>query len=128
MPEPAPGLDQISTRWPLIKDPVQFVLRYAPAIQKYLEALLRDSDDAGEVTQEFLLKGLLRGFVRTPQLRGRFRGYLKTAVRNAAFDHLQRRRPDRAGGLDPAYLPAPVEEDPAESEWADARRRCVLDR
>ena len=40
------NLEEISTRWPLIRDPVQFVMRYAPAIQKYLEALLKNTHDA----------------------------------------------------------------------------------
>src|SRR4051812_10671065 len=89
----APGLDQISTHSPMIEDPGQFVLRYAPAIRSYLRALLKDSDGAEEVSQDFLVRGLLRGFVRTTELRGRFRHYLKAAVRNAAMNHLQRRRP-----------------------------------
>ena len=67
-PGPTPGLDQISTRWPAIKDPVQFVLRYAPAIQKYLAALLRDAHDAEDVAQDFLLRGILKGFVATSAL------------------------------------------------------------
>jgi RNA polymerase sigma-70 factor (ECF subfamily) len=127
--EAAPGLEEISTHWTLIRDPVQFVLRYAPAIQHYLGALLRNSHDAEEVAQEFLLRGIRRGFVRTPQLRGRFRHYLKVAVRNAALSHLQRQKPDSPGGADPAQLPDPHdEESPAEQEWLTEWRRCVIDR
>jgi hypothetical protein len=125
---PAPGLEEISTRWPLIKDPTQFVLRYAPAIQKYLEALLRNDHDAEEVTQDFLLKGLLRGFVRTPELRGRFRDYLKAAVRNTALNHLERHRRAPGAAL-PAGGPAAREgPGPADQEWAEQWRRCILDR
>ena len=32
---PRDGIDQISTHWPLIRDPVQFVFHYAPAIRGY---------------------------------------------------------------------------------------------
>src|SRR5262249_47462657 len=125
----APALDEISTRWPLIHDPVQFVLRYAPAIRKYLEALLQNSHDAEEVAQDFLLKGILRGFVLTTQLRGRFRYYLKTAVRNAALTHLQRQKPDNAGGVDPAHLADPRDEPTqAEADWLAEWRRCVIAR
>jgi RNA polymerase sigma factor (sigma-70 family) len=127
--EPAPGLDEISTRWPLIKDPVQFVMRYAPAIRKYLDVLLHNTHDAEDVAQEFLLKGILHGFIRTEALRGRFRAYLKTAVRNAALTHLQRRRP---GPLDPvnlAQLADPHDADAeAETAWTAEWQRCVIDR
>jgi RNA polymerase sigma-70 factor (ECF subfamily) len=125
----AAGLEEISTRWRLITDPVQFVMRYAPAIQKYLEALLKNSHDAEEIAQEFLLKGLLRGFVRTTELRGRFRYYLKAAVRNAALAHLQRRRPERFPVSDPANFPDPHDlHSQAEQDWAEEWRRCVIDR
>jgi RNA polymerase sigma-70 factor (ECF subfamily) len=124
-----PGLDQISTRWPQIKDPVQFVMRYAPAIQKYLEALLKNSHDAEELTQDFLLRGILHGFVRTSQLRGRFRDYLKTAVRNAALTYLQRRRRTRPGGARPEHLSDPAAPPSrADEDWLAEWRQCVLDR
>src|SRR5437868_3489921 len=103
----APGLEEISTHWPLIRDPVQFMMRYAPAIRKYLEALLHNTHDAEDVTQDFLIRGLLLGFVRTENLRGRFRHYLKRAVRNAALNHLQRKPACQAGGAVPAALPDP---------------------
>jgi len=127
---PKPALDLISTRWPILADPNQFVQRYEPAIRKYLEALLKDPHDAEEVAQDFLLRGLQRGFVRTPDLRGRFRDYLKTAVRNAALMHLRRRKPGQVGCCDPARLACPdadVQEE-AEQQWLARWRRCVLDR
>jgi RNA polymerase sigma-70 factor (ECF subfamily) len=126
---PKSALDQISTRWAQISDPVQFVLRYAPAIQKYLEALIRDPHDAEEVAQEFLLTGLQRGFLRTDDLRGRFRDYLKTGVRNAARMHFRRQKSVRPGGPDPAHLPEPDDAGArAEAEWVAGWRCCVLDR
>jgi hypothetical protein len=126
---PKSALDQISTRWSLISDPVQFVLRYAPAIRKYLEALIKDPHDAEEVAQDFFLTGLQRGFLRTDDLRGRFRAYLKTAVRNAALMHFRRRKSARNGGPDPAQLPDRGEARArAEAEWVAGWRRCVLDR
>ena len=117
------GLEEISAL-AANGDPMQFVLRYAPAIRKYLESLLKNSHDAEEVAQEFLLKGILRGFVLTTQLRGKFRYYLKTAVRNAALTHLPRRRPDSAGGVDPGQFADAQDEQPWLAEW----RGCVIDR
>jgi DNA-directed RNA polymerase specialized sigma24 family protein len=121
------NLDEISTRWPMIQDPVQFVLRYAPAIQRYLGALLKAPHDAEEVAQEFLLRGLQRGFVRTTELRGRFRDYLKVSVRNAALTHLGRERP-RGAGPAPEQLPAPDVQSEADREWLEQWRACLLDR
>src|SRR4051794_16120769 len=123
-----PGLDQISTRWPSLEDPVQFVMRYARAIRKYLHALLKDEDAAEEVAQDFVLRGLLHGFVRSAPLRGRFRHYLKRAVRNAALNHLQRGRKLRQGGPDPDRLAAEDEGDRSEDlAWVAEWRRCALD-
>lgn len=120
-------LDQISTCWPLIADPVQFTLRYAPAIERYLQTLLRDGHDAEEVLQEFLLRGLEQGFFRGAELRGRFRDYLKRAVRNAAVDHLRRRRVPIEGRVDLTEVPMPGSEQ-ADREWVVEWRECVLAR
>ncbi len=93
---------------------------------KYLEALLRDAHDAEDVAQDFLLRGILKGFLATTELRGRFRDYLKAAVRNAALMHLRRRR--LAPGPDPAHLAAADPPPQADQEWVADWRRCVLDR
>ena len=103
MNEPS-NLDLISTRWSQITDPDQFVLRYASAIQAYLRALL-PADSAEDAAQDFLAAGLTRGFLRTPELRGRFREYLKTAVRNTALTRLRRSSPRASGPPSPGRPP-----------------------
>lgn len=127
MPDPqaAPGLDQISTRWSFIHDPEQFVERYAPAIRRYLEALIRNPDDAEEVAQEFFLKALRHGFAAANPDRGRFRDYLKIAVRNAAMSHLRRRPVPRAGAFDVTQLSV---SDDAERAWLSDWKQCTLER
>ncbi len=129
---PDPGLqailDQISTRWPALSDPTQFVMRYATAIQHYLHALIKNPHDVEEVLQDFLLRGLLHGFVRTGQLRGRFRDYLKAAVRNAALDHLRKRTLPREPLLDLDKLSLGEDSGPTQQTWVAEWRRCVLDR
>jgi DNA-directed RNA polymerase specialized sigma24 family protein len=125
MPRGQPGLEQISTHWPQINDPVLFAMRYAEAIRKYLEALLKNPHDAEEVTQEFLLRGILKGFLRTTHLRGRFRDYIKVAARNAGLNQLKRKQPTLYP--DPDQLPAQIGQE-AEEEWVADWRRCVLDR
>jgi hypothetical protein len=127
-PDAAPQncLDQISTRWPIISDPMQFTLCYAPAIRRYLEELIPNLHDAEDVLQDFLLRGLVRGFVRTEPVHGRFRHYLKVAVRNAALDHLRRRRLPAQGGYDLTEVPA--EESAPDRIWLSEWQQCVLAR
>src|SRR5258708_33617057 len=85
------GIDQISPRWPLIQDPVKFVMRYGPAIRGYLGVFLKNPHDVEDVCQAFLLRVIERGVVEEHRLHGRFRNYLIAAVRNAALAHLRRR-------------------------------------
>lgn len=85
-------LDQITTDWSHIADPARFVLRYAPAIRAYLLSFFRGGGDSDDVTQDFLARVLVHGFAEQQVTRGRFRDYLRAAVRNAAFDHLRKKR------------------------------------
>jgi RNA polymerase sigma-70 factor (ECF subfamily) len=126
-PPPRRILEQISTHWPLIRDPAQFVLRYAPAIEAYLGALVRDPHAVEEITQDFLLRVVERGLIPEENLRGRFRNYLKAAVRNAALTHF-RRRPTLLLDEDALRsLPADAP-DPTDDDWLREWRRCLLDR
>ena len=124
-----PGLDlaEISTRWTSIQDPHRFVLRYSPAIVAYLNALLRHPDDAHDVAQEFFIKFVERGLPRAEQSRGRFRDYLKVAVRNAALSHLRKKRPQQS---DPELLAAVAagHETTADREMCRAWKACALDK
>jgi hypothetical protein len=98
-------------------------------MQRYLCALLRNPDDAEEVLQDFLLRVVRHGFVRARQERGRFRDYLKVAIRNAALNHLRRRRPSVPAGDGIAWVPTLDDaETVAEREWVAQWRRCLLDR
>jgi RNA polymerase sigma-70 factor (ECF subfamily) len=126
-PELLAVLDQISTRWPALSDPTQFVMRYASAIQRYLSAIIKNPHDVEEVLQDFLLRGLQHGFVRGETLHGRFRDYLKAAVRNAALDHLRRRILPQVQGFDLDEIPL-EDAPPAHHAWVAEWRRCVLDR
>jgi hypothetical protein len=120
-------LEQISTHWPLIRDPGRFVLRYAPAIEAYLGALVRDPHAVEEITQDFLLRVVERGLIPEDNLRGRFRNYLKAAIRNAALTHFRRRRPPSLDEETLRSLPA-EDADPGDEEWLREWRRCLLDR
>ena len=88
-------LNQITTRWSIVNDPAKVVVRYAPAIRSYLEAILRNANDADEVAQEFALHVLNHKFDKASPERGRFRDYVKVSARNAALIYL--RKKTRAG-------------------------------
>lgn len=126
------NLSQISTRWPLISDPVQFVFRYAQPIQRYLLAIIKDPHGAEEVLQDFLLRAFQHGFVPEQVAHGKFRNYLKAAVRNAAISHFRRRKCASHGSLDGKedLLAAPTAEaaDDANQRWLQQWRQCLLDR
>ena len=128
MDTPRNMLDDISTRWPMIHDPAQFVLRYAPAIEGYLTALVRDADKVDEIRQDFLLRVLQKGIVPQSDLKGRFRHYLKAAVRNAAISHLRKKPLGQAGVDVLAQIPDEEDEHPMDKEWTERWRQCVLER
>ena len=123
-----PPLDEISTRWTQVKDPAQFVLRYSAAIRAYLLALLKDEHDADDVSQDFVLHFLQRGLTAADPDRGRFRDYLKVAVRRAAWAHERKsaRRPHAERPLRDAIDPAADSE--ADHQWQEEWRKCLVQR
>jgi RNA polymerase sigma factor (sigma-70 family) len=126
---PNSNLAEISTRWAIVGDPLQFVLRYATAIQKYLTAMVPNAHDADEIAQDFLLKMMERRFEHVSPDRGRFRFYLKQAIRNAVREHARWRRPTLVSNVDLAeYATDETADSLAEQQWVEDWRRCILDR
>ncbi|MCA9161586.1 MAG: hypothetical protein KDA62_01355 [Planctomycetales bacterium] len=125
---PESVLARITTHWSQIQNPVQFVARYAPAIQKYFRALIRQSEDAEDAAQDFLARISGRGFGNLSLDRARFRDYLTVAVKNSALNHLKRLRRNRTVQAD--AIEVEVDSDvlrQADSEWLANWQRCVLD-
>ncbi|MCX7420020.1 MAG: sigma-70 family RNA polymerase sigma factor [Planctomycetia bacterium] len=123
---PKSVLEQISTCWPMISNPVQFVMRYARAIQKYVAAIVRDPHDAEEVAQDFLVRVFDKSFCPENVSRGRFRDYLKSAVRYVAISHLRKRR---AVELSEEMLASIIQPDSdADLAWTHEWQSCVLER
>jgi DNA-directed RNA polymerase specialized sigma24 family protein len=120
-------IDQIETDWSMIHEPAHLVMRYASAVQKYLQALIHNHHDAEEVGQDFLLLVSKHGLPRLRQDRGRFRDYLKKCVRNAACNFLRRDHKTKLKELDIAQH-AGGSETEIDEEWIGEWRRCVLDR
>src|SRR5262245_11605767 len=92
MPEEPSELDLIATEWSQVHDSKHFMARYAVAVRRYLEALLKNAQDAEDVAQSFFLRVVEGGFDRANPERGRFRDYLKIGVRNAAVSFLRKQQ------------------------------------
>lgn len=98
-------------------------------MRSYLDTLLRDSQAADDVSQEFFMSVVAKGFIRADADRGRFRDYLKVSVRNAAMTYLRRQR--RQPGLMDASVMQFVAAAPDSAEdaaWLANWRQCLLDR
>ncbi len=111
-------LSQISTEWSMVFQVIrgspeqvsaaqaELMNRYAGAVHRYLLAALRDPDAAAELGQEFALRFLQGGFHRADPSRGRFRDFVRRALRNLMIDHHRRRSRPRPLG---AGVPEPVD-------------------
>lgn len=101
---PPSRFDAIATDWSLLRragastgaltEPARhtLVLRYRRAIRRYLVALLQNETDAEDVAQDVLRRILDGKFAKAEAARGRFRHYLKQALRRAAGSFVQRDR------------------------------------
>ncbi len=132
-------IEAIQTRWSLIRNahlsgqPESagearrlLVMRYAPAIRRYVGGIVRNDDEADELSQEIMLR-LMRGdFGGADPGRGRFRDLLKTAIRNFVRTSWQKsgRRKTVAVELD---LIANQDETATDAEWTQLWRKSVLD-
>ncbi len=131
----ADRIDAISTRWSLLriahgshpdtsKARQMLVLRYASAVRKYVGAIVRKGEDADELAQDVVLR-LMRGdFAGADPTKGRFRDFLKMAVRNMIHNHWakQGRRQMEALASDPSSS-----DQQREDEWLGAWQKTVLD-
>ena len=120
------SLGRMSTEWdlvfqahrgppePMAEAQAMLIRRYAGAVHRYLLGAVRDPDVAAELSQEFALRFLRGDFHRADPARGRFRDFVKQALRNLMTDYRRRQwaRP-RPLGVDvpePAH-PSPGLED-----------------
>jgi RNA polymerase sigma-70 factor (ECF subfamily) len=104
MPADEARLSQIATRWSLLWQARgggdagraawgELLLRYHAPVYRYLRGLVRDEAEAEELCQEFALRFLRGDFRRADPDRGRFRDYLKVALRHLAGERSRRPRP-----------------------------------
>ncbi|HMF28143.1 MAG TPA: sigma-70 family RNA polymerase sigma factor [Candidatus Cybelea sp.] len=126
-PDARANLDTIATHWFTLGDANQFLVRYEQAVRSYLAVLLGNADEADDVAHDFFIRVVERGFEHADPKRGRFRDYLKVAVRNAALSHLRRKQ--REPHLTHvAHGRVPVPQEAADNEWLREWQSCVLQR
>lgn len=104
----------------------ELVLKYRRAIRAYLGAMLRDDHAADELTQEVVLRLLSGTFASAAPENGRFRNYLKVAVRNMARSYWQNRLRDGKSAVDPAGIAVAKEDAADDPVWDYDWRSAVL--
>jgi len=67
------------------------LLRYYGAVRRYLVGIVHDAAVAEELAQEFAVRFLRGDFKRADPERGRFRDFLKTALRHLARDYWRKK-------------------------------------
>ncbi|MBL8814001.1 MAG: hypothetical protein JNM43_27780 [Planctomycetaceae bacterium] len=131
-------IEAIQTRWSLIRSahlqgqPESasearrlLVMRYAPAIRRYVGAIVRDEEEANELSQDVMLR-LMRGdFAGADPGRGRFRDLLKTALRNMVRTSWQ--KAGRRKTVDTELELIAKEDAAQETEWTSQWRKSVLE-
>jgi len=76
----------------------RLVLLYHGAAYRYLVGVLRDTEAAGEIAQDFALRFMRGDFLQANPERGRFRDYLKAILRNMATDYWRKAGRDKVKG------------------------------
>lgn len=128
-------LDGLETNWSLIREACRdttlhaaparaaLVVRYLPAITSYVSAIVRDDEVGQDLTQDVCARLMNGDFGNADRSRGRFRDYLKTAVRNVARNHWRREKVRAT-----QELPESLQSDSGNEElWVAAWRSTVLD-
>lgn len=91
----------------------QLLLRYYGAVYRYLSSMVRDPAAAEELTQEFAVRVLRGDFKHFDPQRGRFRDFLKVAVRHLVIDYWKQQK--RRHEINPQPLPPGEAEAVAEA-------------
>jgi RNA polymerase sigma-70 factor (ECF subfamily) len=89
----------------------QLLMRYYGSVYRYLLGTLRDPVAAEELTQEFAVDFLAGRYRNADPEKGRFRDFLKTALRHQAMKHWEKQNRQRKRG--PVGLPEGTADPPA---------------
>jgi len=131
-------LEAISTRWTLLREAhggpgtasrearQALVLRYLPAVRRYVQAIVQKEHDAEDLAQDLVVRLLASDFAGADPGRGRFRDLLKTAIRNMVRDHWSRQKRRRSVAYDVGDEPS-REGQADDDAWTVQWRHQVLD-
>jgi RNA polymerase sigma factor (sigma-70 family) len=132
-------IEAIGTRWSLIRSahlaskPESakearriLVMRYAPAIRRYVGGILRQDDQADEIAQEVMLRMMRGDFAGADENKGRFRDFLKMALRNMIKTSWRKSSQRKTVALDGEPLPAEQDQE-LDEQWTATWRRNLLD-
>jgi len=133
-----PRLSELSTQWTMLFQanhgtPEQvgdalrlMMLRYEGAVHRYFLKVMGDPDLARELDQEFALKFLKGKFLNYDPKLGRFRDYVKRAIRNLMQDYHRKRSKTRRldtelemAIVDGSGTPPELQEQQLISAWRD---------
>ena len=129
-------LDAISTCWTLFRQAHgaatasagearnALVLRYLPAIRRYVGAIVQHGQEADDLAQDVAVRLLAGDFAGADPDRGRFRDLLKVAIRNMVRSRWQRQKTRRVVSADVGNLAA---EESDEECWTAEWRHSVLE-
>jgi len=135
-------LGNIQTQWSLVRRAHQtsmfgasasearnaLVMRYASAIRRFVQMVVRDPQLADELSQDAMVRLLKGDFAGADPNRGRFRDLLKTAVRNMARNHWTKEKRRSPVDFDLTLLDGDDDEVSAEldAKWTSQWRENVM--
>jgi RNA polymerase sigma-70 factor (ECF subfamily) len=117
---PDPRLSRLATPWTALGQAhspdadsrlaqAKVLYHYRPALLQYLNRLVNDAHLAEDLCQEFALRFLRGDFRQVRPERGRFRDYLRAALRNLVNDYYRRKPP--SAEILPSDSQLPVKEN-----------------
>jgi RNA polymerase sigma-70 factor (ECF subfamily) len=132
-------LTAISTQWTMLlaahreggdaatRAQGELLLRYYRAVYRYLLGTVHDPAVAEELTQDFAVRFLRGDFRRADPGRGRFRDFLKTALRHLALDYWRKKAsaPEPLGAAEATLAAPPTAEHLDESFLARWREELL---
>jgi RNA polymerase sigma-70 factor (ECF subfamily) len=138
----ASRISRIDTVWSLVRDAHQaedsgifqaqeaLLQRYSGAIFRYLLGVMRDSNAADEIFQEFALKFVRGAFRNANPERGRFRDFVKKALWNLINDYRNKQRRQPAGIEAESMIVSPGGDEvaPSDREFVERWREEILQR
>lgn len=133
------NLGNVETQWSLVRRAHDtslesaavarqaLVMRYAPAIRRFMQIVARDNQLADELSQEAIVRVLQGDFAGADPQRGRFRDLLKTALRNMARNYWSAENRAAKNDVDLSLLEDSADhEAELEAQWAERWRENVL--